>query len=78
MAQNKLECFFSLSSKLLKIKKSETGLQGATGEWFKEIQRKKFPTYIDVNRMLKPPLEHQLRKSKNTSELHFFIYLSML
>ncbi|KAM9300507.1 LOW QUALITY PROTEIN: exophilin-5 [Morus bassanus] len=53
-------------SKLLKRKKSETGLQGVTGEWFEEIQRKKFQNYIDVNRMLKPPLEHQLRKRKTT------------
>ncbi|KAM6316513.1 LOW QUALITY PROTEIN: exophilin-5 [Aegotheles albertisi] len=52
-------------SKLLKRKKSETGLQGVTGEWFEEIQRKKFQNYVDVNKMLKPPLEHQLRKSKN-------------
>ncbi|XP_010146916.1 PREDICTED: exophilin-5, partial [Eurypyga helias] len=48
----------------LKRNKTETGLQGVTGEWFEEIQRKKFQNYIDVNRMLKPPLEHQLRKSK--------------
>ncbi|XP_056185159.1 exophilin-5 isoform X1 [Falco biarmicus] len=54
-------------SKLLKRKKSETGLQGVTGEWFEEIQRKKFQNYVDVNRMLKPPLEHQLRKSKTTN-----------
>uniref|UniRef100_A0A8D0KQ31 RabBD domain-containing protein n=1 Tax=Strix occidentalis caurina TaxID=311401 RepID=A0A8D0KQ31_STROC len=54
-------------SKLLKRKKSGTVLQGVTGEWFEEIQRKKFQNYIDVNRMLKPPLEHQLRKSKNTN-----------
>ncbi|XP_054044320.1 exophilin-5 isoform X1 [Rissa tridactyla] len=54
-------------SKLLKTKKSETGLQGVTGEWFEEIQRKKFQNYTDVNRMLKPPLEHQLRKSKNAN-----------
>uniref|UniRef100_A0A803VY70 Exophilin 5 n=1 Tax=Ficedula albicollis TaxID=59894 RepID=A0A803VY70_FICAL len=53
-------------SKLLKRKKSEKGLQGVTGEWFEEIKRRKFQNYIDVNRMLKPPLEHQLRKSKNT------------
>uniref|UniRef100_A0A8B9PAF0 Exophilin 5 n=1 Tax=Apteryx owenii TaxID=8824 RepID=A0A8B9PAF0_APTOW len=57
-------------SKLLKRKTSETGLQGVTGEWFEEIQRKKFENNTDVNRMLKQPLEHQLRKSK-TSELHF-------
>ncbi|XP_051635752.1 exophilin-5-like isoform X2 [Manacus candei] len=54
-------------SKLLKRKKSEKGLQGVTGEWFEEIKRKKFQNYTDVNRMLKPPLEHQLRKSKNTN-----------
>ncbi|XP_074391291.1 exophilin-5 isoform X1 [Zonotrichia albicollis] len=53
-------------SKLLKRKKSEKGLQGVTGEWFEEIKRRKYQNYIDVNRMLKPPLEHQLRKSKNT------------
>ncbi|KAM7031088.1 exophilin-5 isoform 3-T3 [Passerculus sandwichensis] len=54
-------------SKLLKRKKSEKGLQGVTGEWFEEIKRRKYQNYIDVNRMLKPPLEHQLRKSKNTN-----------
>ncbi|XP_056348472.1 exophilin-5 isoform X2 [Oenanthe melanoleuca] len=54
-------------SKLLKRKKSEKGLQGVTGEWFEEIKRRKFQNYIDVNRMLKPPLEHQLQKSKNTN-----------
>ncbi|XP_062370625.1 exophilin-5 [Cinclus cinclus] len=53
-------------SKLLKRKKSEKGLQGVTGEWFEEIKRRKFQNYMDVNRMLKPPLEHQLRKSKST------------
>ncbi|XP_054662777.1 exophilin-5 isoform X1 [Grus americana] len=54
-------------SKLLKRKKSETGLQGVTGEWFEEIQRKKFQNCVDVNRMLKTPLEYQLRKSKTTN-----------
>ncbi|XP_009944670.1 PREDICTED: exophilin-5, partial [Leptosomus discolor] len=53
--------------KLLKRKKSETGLQGVTGEWFEEIQRKKFQNYVDVNRMLKTPLEHQLKKNKTTN-----------
>ncbi|XP_065534714.1 exophilin-5 isoform X2 [Lathamus discolor] len=53
-------------SKLLKRRRSETGLQGVTGEWFQEMQRQKFHNYVDVNRMLKPPLEHQLRKSRNT------------
>ncbi|XP_054245435.1 exophilin-5 [Indicator indicator] len=51
-------------SKLRKRKKSETGLPGVTGEWFEEIKRNKFQNYTDVNRMLKLPLEHQLKKSK--------------
>uniref|UniRef100_A0A8C6Z2K4 Exophilin 5 n=1 Tax=Nothoprocta perdicaria TaxID=30464 RepID=A0A8C6Z2K4_NOTPE len=46
-------------------------LQGVTGEWFEEIQRKKFQNNTDVNRLLKQPLEHQLRKSKKASELLF-------
>ncbi|XP_063250671.1 exophilin-5 isoform X2 [Prinia subflava] len=54
-------------SKLLKRKKPEKGLQGVTGEWFEEIKRRKFQNYIDASRMLKPPLEHQLRKSKTTN-----------
>uniref|UniRef100_A0A8C2STN1 Exophilin 5 n=1 Tax=Coturnix japonica TaxID=93934 RepID=A0A8C2STN1_COTJA len=49
--------------KLLEKKKSEAGLQGVTGEWFEEIQRKKFQNNIDVNTMLKPPLEHQIRNN---------------
>uniref|UniRef100_A0A8C2SPF0 Exophilin 5 n=1 Tax=Coturnix japonica TaxID=93934 RepID=A0A8C2SPF0_COTJA len=57
--------------KLLEKKKSEAGLQGVTGEWFEEIQRKKFQNNIDVNTMLKPPLEHQIRNSKKSSKLHF-------
>uniref|UniRef100_A0A8C0VQ05 Exophilin 5 n=1 Tax=Cyanistes caeruleus TaxID=156563 RepID=A0A8C0VQ05_CYACU len=55
---------------------SRISLQGVTGEWFEEIKRRKFQNYSDVNRMLKPPLEHQLRKSKNTSKLHLSISLS--
>ncbi|XP_032058455.1 exophilin-5 isoform X2 [Aythya fuligula] len=57
--------------KLLERKKSETGLQGVTGEWFEEIQRKKFQNNTDVNTMLKPPLEHQLRNSKKTNHKEF-------
>ncbi|XP_065586136.1 exophilin-5 isoform X5 [Cyrtonyx montezumae] len=57
--------------KLLERKKSEAGLQGVTGEWFEEIQRKKFQSNIDVNTMLKPPLEHQLRNSKKSSHKEF-------
>ncbi|KAM8819716.1 exophilin-5 [Eudromia elegans] len=57
--------------KLLKRKTSETGLQGVTGEWFEEIQRKKFHNNSDVNRMLKQPLEHQLRKNKKANDKEF-------
>ncbi|POI33718.1 hypothetical protein CIB84_002530, partial [Bambusicola thoracicus] len=57
--------------KLLERKKSEGGLQGVTGEWFEEIQRKKFQNNIDVNTMLKPPLEHQLRNSKKSNHKEF-------
>ncbi|XP_072210889.1 exophilin-5 [Excalfactoria chinensis] len=57
--------------KLLEEKKSEAGLQGVTGEWFEEIQRKKFQNNIDVNTMLKPPLEHQLRNSKKSNHKEF-------
>ncbi|XP_040400024.1 exophilin-5 isoform X1 [Cygnus olor] len=57
--------------KLLERKKSETSLQGVTGEWFEEIQRKKFQNNTDVNTMLKPPLEHQLRNSKKTNHKEF-------
>ncbi|XP_064361118.1 exophilin-5 isoform X2 [Dromaius novaehollandiae] len=56
---------------LLKRKTCETGLQGVTGEWFEEIQRKKFQNNTDVNRMLKKTLEHQLRKSKKTNHKEF-------
>ncbi|XP_042695318.1 protein O-glucosyltransferase 3-like isoform X4 [Centrocercus urophasianus] len=57
--------------KLLEKKKSEAGLQGVTGEWFEEIQRKKFQNNIDINTMLKPPLEHQLRNSKKSNHKEF-------
>ncbi|XP_068786415.1 exophilin-5 isoform X1 [Struthio camelus] len=57
--------------KLQKRKKSETGLPGVTGEWFEEIQRKKFQNNTDVNRMLRQPLEHQLQKSKKTNHKEF-------
>ena len=33
-----------------------------TGEWFEEIQRKKFCNETDVNQMLKQPLTYRLRK----------------
>uniref|UniRef100_A0A8C0G348 Exophilin 5 n=1 Tax=Chelonoidis abingdonii TaxID=106734 RepID=A0A8C0G348_CHEAB len=56
-------------SKLQKKKRDVTGLQGVTGEWFEEIQRKKFQNEIDVNRMLKRPLAHWLRKTSRNGEL---------
>uniref|UniRef100_A0A8C4WQU1 Exophilin 5 n=1 Tax=Gopherus evgoodei TaxID=1825980 RepID=A0A8C4WQU1_9SAUR len=54
-------------SKLQKKKQDVTGLQGVTGEWFEEIQRKKFQNEIDVNRMLKRPLAHWLRKTSRNA-----------
>ncbi|XP_034614719.1 protein O-glucosyltransferase 3 isoform X1 [Trachemys scripta elegans] len=58
-------------SKLQKKKQDVTGLQGVTGEWFEEIQRKKFRNEIDVNRMLKRPLAHWLRKTSRTDPKEF-------
>ncbi|XP_031199388.1 exophilin-5 isoform X2 [Mastomys coucha] len=49
-------------SKLQKTKRDIRWLQGATGEWFEEIQRKKFCNETDVNQMLKPPLTYRLQK----------------
>ncbi|XP_028639448.1 exophilin-5 [Grammomys surdaster] len=56
-------------SKLQKTKRDIRWLQGATGEWFEEIQRKKFCNETDVNQMLKPPLTYRLQKgmAKNDS-----------
>ncbi|CAH6867855.1 Exph5 [Phodopus roborovskii] len=48
--------------KLQKTKRDIRWLQGATGEWFEEIQRKKFCNETDVSQMLKPPLTYRLRK----------------
>ncbi|XP_044525073.1 exophilin-5 [Gracilinanus agilis] len=52
-------------SKLQKTKRDIRWLQGVTGEWFEEIQRKKFRNDTDVNQMLKQPLTYRLRKTKN-------------
>ncbi|KAM4848748.1 exophilin-5 [Urocitellus parryii] len=52
-------------SKLQKTKRDIRWLQGVTGEWFEEIQRKKFCTEIDVSQMIKQPLTHRLRMAKN-------------
>ncbi|XP_007494936.2 exophilin-5 isoform X2 [Monodelphis domestica] len=52
-------------SKLQKTKRDIRWLQGVTGEWFEEIQRKKFRNDTDVNQMLKQPLTYRLRKAKN-------------
>ncbi|KAF4008857.1 hypothetical protein G4228_000235 [Cervus hanglu yarkandensis] len=49
-------------SKLQKTKRDIRWLQGVTGEWFEEIQRKKFCNETDVSQMLKLPLTHRLRK----------------
>uniref|UniRef100_K9IPI7 Putative exophilin-5 n=1 Tax=Desmodus rotundus TaxID=9430 RepID=K9IPI7_DESRO len=49
-------------SKLQKTKRDIRWLQGVTGEWFEEIQRKKFCNETDVNQMLKQPLTYRLRK----------------
>ena len=46
-----------------------------TGEWFEEIQRKKFCNETDVSQMLKQPLTHRLRKgmAENGETLWLFI-----
>ncbi|XP_058401252.1 exophilin-5 isoform X1 [Diceros bicornis minor] len=49
-------------SKLQKTKRDIRWLQGVTGEWFEEIQRKKFCNETDVSQMLKQPLTSRLRK----------------
>ncbi|KAI5271321.1 Exophilin-5 [Manis pentadactyla] len=49
-------------SKLQKTKRDIRWLQGVTGEWFEEIQRKKFCNEMDVSQMLKQPLTFRLRK----------------
>uniref|UniRef100_A0A8D0JWC1 Uncharacterized protein n=1 Tax=Sus scrofa TaxID=9823 RepID=A0A8D0JWC1_PIG len=49
-------------SKLQKTKRDSRWLHGVTGEWFEEIQRKKFCNERDVSQMLKQPLTHRLRK----------------
>ncbi|XP_019653243.2 exophilin-5 isoform X2 [Ailuropoda melanoleuca] len=49
-------------SKLQKTKRDIRWLQGVTGEWFEEIQRKKFCNETDVSQMLKQPLTYRLRK----------------
>ncbi|XP_043360165.1 exophilin-5 isoform X2 [Dermochelys coriacea] len=58
-------------SKLQKKKQDVTGLQGVTGEWFEEIQRKKFLNETDANRMLKRPLAHWLRKTSRNDPKEF-------
>ncbi|XP_037697270.1 exophilin-5 isoform X2 [Choloepus didactylus] len=49
-------------SKLQKTKRDIRWLQGVTGEWFEEIQRKKFCNETDISQMLKQPLTYRLRK----------------
>ncbi|XP_041626253.1 exophilin-5 isoform X1 [Vulpes lagopus] len=50
-------------SKLQNTKRDIRWLQGVTGEWFEEIQRKKFCNETDVSQMLKQPLTYRLRKT---------------
>lgn len=54
--------FLFYFSKLQKTKRDIRWLQGVTGEWFEEIQRKKFCNEADVSQMLKQPLTYRLRK----------------
>lgn len=54
--------FLFYFSKLQKTKRDIRWLQGVTGEWFEEIQRKKFCNEMDVSQMLKQPLTYRLRK----------------
>ncbi|XP_023371834.1 exophilin-5 isoform X2 [Otolemur garnettii] len=56
-------------SKLQKTKRDIRWLQGVTGEWFEEIQRKKFCNETDVSQMLKQPLTYRLRKEMAKNEL---------
>ena len=67
--------FLFYFSKLQKTKRDIRGLQGVTGEWFEEIQRKKFCNETDVSQMLKQPLTHRLRKgmAENGETLWLFI-----
>ncbi|XP_020658809.3 exophilin-5 isoform X1 [Pogona vitticeps] len=50
-------------SKLDKKKEEATGLPGVNGEWFEEIQKRKFQNDSDASRMFKQPLAHRLRKA---------------
>uniref|UniRef100_A0A8C8S7X7 Exophilin 5 n=1 Tax=Pelusios castaneus TaxID=367368 RepID=A0A8C8S7X7_9SAUR len=61
------------NSKLQKKKQEVTGLQGVTGEWFEEIQKKKFQNDSDVSRMLKRPLAHWLGKTSRNDPKEFKI-----
>ncbi|XP_006834024.1 PREDICTED: exophilin-5 [Chrysochloris asiatica] len=56
-------------SKLQKTKRDIRWLQGVTGEWFEEIQRKRFCDETDISQMLKQPLTYRLtqRMAKNDS-----------
>ncbi|KAM6172136.1 exophilin-5 isoform 2-T2 [Erethizon dorsatum] len=49
-------------SKLQKTKRDIRWLQGVTGEWFEEIQRKRFCDETDVSQMFKQPLMYRLRE----------------
>ncbi|XP_069058415.1 exophilin-5 isoform X2 [Pleurodeles waltl] len=52
-------------SKLQNAKRDIKWLQGVTGEWFEEIQKKKFRNDTDVSSIVKQPLTYRL---KNTNK----------
>jgi hypothetical protein len=62
MNSKNLMTFLFSFSKLQKTKRDIRWLHGVTGEWFEEIQRKKFCNATDVSQMLKQPLTCRLRK----------------
>ncbi|XP_053312058.1 exophilin-5 [Spea bombifrons] len=49
-------------SKLQASKRDVKWLHAASGEWFDEIQKKKFKNDPDVRSLVRPPLTHQLKK----------------
>ncbi|XP_078513180.1 exophilin-5 [Lissotriton helveticus] len=58
----------SRPSKLQNAKRDIKWLHGVTGEWFEEIQRKKFRNDPDVSSIVKQPLTYRLKKTnKNES-----------
>ncbi|XP_029458332.1 exophilin-5 isoform X2 [Rhinatrema bivittatum] len=58
-------------SKLQSAKRDIKWLHGVTGEWFEEIQRKKFRNDPDVSSMLKQPLAYKLKKPAQNDLMDF-------